>query len=268
MNGYPPPVEQLLKRGNIEWGSPWVDYRALGIGPEHIPDLLRILKDLSLHRAATEGPEVWAPVHAWRALAQLGAVDAAQPFLDTLAALEAGDGDNFMREEAPEFFRQLGAGPLPVLTAFLADKGNPLYARWGAANSLQKLAEDSPTTRAAVVEALVTTLRQATDNDPALNAGLIASLLDLKAAETIDDIRAAYAKNAVEEMVVGSLAEVEYDLGLRDSPPPRDPGRWLKGRFAPPAKPGADHAAAKAKAQLRVAATLSASRSSILDLPL
>ncbi len=77
--GYPPPVGELLTRGDPR-GMParpvtpenpdgWPDYlQEFGLGPVDIPDLIRLTTDDVLNRADTDNVEAWAPVHAWRAL--------------------------------------------------------------------------------------------------------------------------------------------------------------------------------------------------------
>ena len=44
---YEPPLDKLLTLGDyyLEVAVDWVDYSALGIGPQHIPDLLRMIDD-------------------------------------------------------------------------------------------------------------------------------------------------------------------------------------------------------------------------------
>jgi hypothetical protein len=42
---YPPPLDQLLTLGNLWQMSEQPDYLALGFGPEHIPELIRLATD-------------------------------------------------------------------------------------------------------------------------------------------------------------------------------------------------------------------------------
>lgn len=51
MNEYPAAVGQLLTMGAIDPGEDSPEYRDLGIGPEHIPDLIRMLEDVALLKA-------------------------------------------------------------------------------------------------------------------------------------------------------------------------------------------------------------------------
>ena len=57
----------------------WPDYPALGLRMEHVPDLIRMTLDDELHGADSDSREVWAPLHAWRALGQLRAESAIKP---------------------------------------------------------------------------------------------------------------------------------------------------------------------------------------------
>src|SRR5690349_8927623 len=62
-NSYSPPVDQLLTYGETRSQSPdeWPNYLELGIGPEHIPDLLRMVADEKLNEADIDNVQGWAP---------------------------------------------------------------------------------------------------------------------------------------------------------------------------------------------------------------
>ena len=78
---YSPPVDQLLTYGEAHLSSPdkWPNYLELGLGPEHIPDLIRMATDEELNHADPDTLEVWAPTHAWRALGQLRSTARGRP---------------------------------------------------------------------------------------------------------------------------------------------------------------------------------------------
>jgi len=82
--GYPPPVSELLTLGDCSKIGAWPDYLALGLGPQHIPDLIRMALDEELHWADSDSLDVWLPVHAWRALGQLRAEAAVEPLAGLL----------------------------------------------------------------------------------------------------------------------------------------------------------------------------------------
>src|ERR1700736_2333947 len=102
------PVRQLLTVGETSLFSraQWVDYpETYALRSEHIPALIRMSCDLTLHQRNQDGPEIWAPVHAWRALAQLRAVEAVGPLLEFMRIpLE----DDAVSQEFPTVFGMIG----------------------------------------------------------------------------------------------------------------------------------------------------------------
>src|SRR5437868_15487820 len=110
ITSYPPPVDKLLTLGDgREVGgtrNQWSIYLELGLVPEHIPDLIRMATDEELRWAYSDTLEVWAPIHAWRALGQLRAEAAIEPLL---SLLHAGDNvdDDWVIEELPEVYGML-----------------------------------------------------------------------------------------------------------------------------------------------------------------
>jgi len=106
---YPPPVSELLTLGDPRQRLRRIDYHKIGLTEEHIPDLIRMLQDNDLHWADSEGTEVWAPLHAWRALGALRSDLAVAP-----------------------------------LEAFLTGPQEGLWARVTAASSLGKIGQTHP----------------------------------------------------------------------------------------------------------------------------
>jgi len=212
---YPPPLHRLLTLGDAWKMQDWPDYVALGLGPEHIPDLIRLATDPALNDADSDSPEVWGPGHAWRALAQLHAGEAAAPLTGLFRRIDE-DQDDFVGEELPVAFGVLGPAAIGPLVAYLADKANGLWARTGAANGLGQIAVHHPDARADCVAALVNQLGQFSDQDPVLNGSLVADLVDLKAVEAAPVIEQAFAADRVDEMAVGDWEDVQIKFGLKD----------------------------------------------------
>src|SRR5207247_2747483 len=102
INSYAPPVDKLLTYGDAHehGGNPqdWPEYLELGIGREHIPDLIRMATDEELRWADSESLEVWAPIHAWRTLGALHAEAAIEPLLSLLKEIDEND-DDWVQEE-------------------------------------------------------------------------------------------------------------------------------------------------------------------------
>jgi hypothetical protein len=117
---YQDPIARLLDYGEcyMAGGGPadleWLDYVSdLGLTPEHVPDLIRLACDATLHTAEAEDPAVWAPTHAWRALGQLRAVEAVAPLLELL---RGHADDDWVDIELPYVFGLIGPGAIPHVT--------------------------------------------------------------------------------------------------------------------------------------------------------
>ena len=117
---YPPPVDQLLTLGDARNMTRWPDYVAIGLGPEHIPDLIRMATDEDLNTADSESLEVWAPLHAWRALGQLRAESAVEPLLDLLHRVD-DNHDDWVGREIPQVMGMIGPAAIPALAACVSD---------------------------------------------------------------------------------------------------------------------------------------------------
>jgi hypothetical protein len=199
-----------------------MDYRALGLGPEHVPDLIRMALDEELYWSEVENEAVWAPIHAWRALAQLHAEEAAQPLTRLLYRIDEYD-DDWVGEEIPRVFGHIGPAAIPVLADYLADDAHGLWARVAAAQGLQEIGERHPEARSAAINALTETLERFMDHDRTLNAFLISYLVDLDAVEAAPLMERAFEAEQVDLAVMGDWEDVQMELGLldeRETPPP------------------------------------------------
>jgi hypothetical protein len=147
LHSYTDPVAKLLTYSGVDERSPkeqWPDYRERGLTKEHIPDLIRMATDLDLHNLRRESPEVWAPLHAWRALAQLRAVEAVNPLVLLFEQLK---DDDWLPEELPTVLSMIGPGAIPTLERFLADDGIEEIGRISVPACLVRMARDHPDAR-------------------------------------------------------------------------------------------------------------------------
>ncbi len=214
---YGPPVDKLLTLGDAHDSMDhWPDYVALGLGPEHIPDLVRMATDEEPRQADSEGLEVWAPIHAWRALGQLRAEAAIEPLTGLLHQID-DDDDDWVGEELPEVYGMIGPAATQALAAYLADASHPLYARIAAAHSFAEIGKSHPGSRADCVAALTAQLERFAENDHTLNAFLVSFLIDLKAIESAPVMERAFAAGRVELPVAGDWEDVQIGLGLRQT---------------------------------------------------
>jgi len=211
--GYQPPVARLLTMGESERISPeqWPDYHELGIGPEQIPDLIQMATDEALNEASSESPEVWAPVHAWRALGQLRAVEAVEPLLELFDKLQ---DDDWVHEELPEVFGMIGPAALSLLAAYSADLSHLDFSRIGAIRSMEKIGKRWPDARSETIAILEERLKRFEENEPHVNGFLVVALVELGAKEAAPLIKWAFAQGYVDRMVMGDWERVQVELGL------------------------------------------------------
>ncbi len=220
---YPKPISKLLTLGEVQRTPQWRDYLALGFGPEHVPDLIRMALDDGLHHAKSDSSEVWATVHAWRALAQLHAEDAAEPLTRLLSRIDEF-GDDWVGEDLPRVFGILGPAAIPTLRDYLADSAHGLWARVAAAHSLQEIADQHPHIRDDVIAVLAGQLEYFEEQNRTLNACIVSYLAcDLKAVTAAPIIEKAYAAGRVDLTVLGDWEDAQVYLGLIDGRQTRAP---------------------------------------------
>lgn len=224
-------------RESRDWPTGNADYVGrLGLTVKDIPELIEIAVSWADVSMPNDPDVVWAPIHAWHALAQLRAVEAAAPLVDILNDLDAG-GDDWYLEEYPIVFSLIGAAALPTLGAFLHDLGNRDYPRICVAHALAEIAKKDNGVRGEVIRLLVEPLRNAEANDPVLNSFLVSYLTSLKAAEEAEIIERAYAGNLIDEGIVGHWGLIRRELGVEglglapDDPQPNN--NSLRRVFSP-----------------------------------
>lgn len=255
---YPSPVSELLTFGDCRELRGWPDYPALvGLGPEHVPELIRMATDEDLNWADQESLEVWAPVHAWRALGQLRATAAIEPLLELFQEVE--EGNDWAGDELPQVYGMIGRAAIPALERYLSEASRGLWAHVTAAHSLERIAAEDPSARIKCVAVLSRQLEKFPQSDPILNGFLISYLIDLGAVGMAPLMERAFAADSVDLSIAGDWEDVQVELGLKTSretprpyyfalgPPISDePGPDKPGRHVPEAS-NPDKAARKAK---------------------
>lgn len=91
---FSPAVTRLRAAGDPgAWDAPWLDYQAeYGLTRDDIPALIDLALNTTVYPERDPAP--WAPLHAWRALGQLGAPEAAEPLTGLLARVAEPDQDD------------------------------------------------------------------------------------------------------------------------------------------------------------------------------
>jgi hypothetical protein len=212
---YAGPVRRLLIMGKThnDYPAEWPNYAAeFGLGREHIAELVRLACDAALHWGDPDSSEVWAPVHAWRALGQLQAEVSVPPLL---AFLKTAGDDEAAGQELPVVFGMIGPAAIPHIVGFLSDRSNPTSAAITAIDGIKEIAERHAKCRAECVDILARTLDQHPRANRSINGFAISALIDLAAVEAIDAMRQAFRRKSVDISIAGDEEDVEIALGLR-----------------------------------------------------
>jgi hypothetical protein len=228
MTTYTEPVSRLLALGappneeNPNAGNSFRDYGQLGISAEHIPDLIRLATDEYLHNEADpESPDVYAPIHAWRALGQLRAEAAIEPLLSLLHRID-DDDDDWAGEDLPHAFGLIGEAALSPLAEYVLNADSPVYAKIAAQEGIKEVALAYPETRARCVELLTEMMNR--ESFPGIEAEdartllgfVLSSLLKLKAIEALPEIQTAFEKDWIDISITGDFEDALIKLGELD----------------------------------------------------
>ena len=219
---YKPPIDLLFAYGEKDTHiKDWPDYLELGFTAEHIPELIRIATDENLYWADSEDEGMWAPIHAWRVLAQLKAEAAIEPLLQ----LFEWEGD-WVSEEMPLVYAMIGPVSIPALSNYITKKHKRTddpFPRIFAIDSLVKIAEEYPETKQVCTKIFSNQLETYANQHETLNAFLISGLMDLQVMEALPLMEQAFAAHCVDMMVTGDWEDVQIELGLKAE---RETARW------------------------------------------
>ena len=279
---YPAPVDTLLTYGPVEFETvdEWPNHLASGIGPEHIPDLVRMAKDESLRYKyfdedaypdfnEDEHPDYWAPIHAIHTLGALHAISASEPLLPLFDDATKFH-DEWIAEDLPDVYSMFGPEAIPALASYIAESGHNDDALEYAIEALKRIATIHPDVRGEVGAILTKHLEHFAENSNELNAGLIAGLADLKVVEAAPLIERAFAADKVDIAFIGDWDEVQVLLGLQTTQQLDDKRRaeWAKeveerekddvgsdvvSTPSAPSKPHSNKHSAKKKAKAKMA---------------
>ncbi len=223
---YASPVDQLVKAGEIDLAGEPASYADLGIGREHVPELIRMATDEALHTGPVGSHIYWGPVRAWRALGELRAEEAVGPLLDLLCRID-DEQDDWVREEIPEVLAEIGPVALDPLAEYLANTAHGEWARLAAAQGIATIATYHPDQRPACVARLSAQLERFANQSDVFNGYIVSNLMDLAAVEAAPIMQQAFAAGAVDESIAGDWEDVAIELGLKTHREhPRKPN-WL-----------------------------------------
>lgn len=217
---FSPAVERLFTLGrpgadDSRWRSGASRYAAAhGLTADHVGELIALAQTWA-DAFDQEWDEIagYAPIHAWRALGELRAVEAVEPLLATMPTLDL-QGDDWFLEDFPHVFGLIGPPAIDGLKRCLADRANSEYTRSVAAHGLAQIAERFPETRDQVVQAIAGQLAKHEPQAYELNGFFVGYLLDLKARNAAETIERAFSAGVVDEGVHGDWDYVRSKLGV------------------------------------------------------
>ena len=206
-------LSTLFELGEVKHAGEWLNYLEFGFDEQDVSSLLSLVSNKSLHEADVESKEIWVPLHAWRALGQLGSAASVKPLLTLFDWLVE---DDWALQELPIVMGMIGETAVEPLAVFMNGIQHDEFSRVMAADGLKEIAERHPECRECVVEALTAYLRSCDKRAATMNGLVVCCLIDLAATESIETIRELYNSGSVDITCAGDLEEVEIELGLRD----------------------------------------------------
>ncbi|RUT05041.1 hypothetical protein DSM106972_038620 [Dulcicalothrix desertica PCC 7102] len=209
---YKPPVDKLLTYADCSKLKELPNYiEEFGFGKEHIPDLIRLATDKNLYETHFDSLEVWAPVHAWRALGQLRAKEAIEPLITLFHDIE----DDWTNFDLPKSFGLIGEPAIPALTEYINDDSREDYQRFAATSCFFYIAVNYPKLRKICVSILTRKLELYKVNEKEFNAILVEELIKLKAVESASIIKKAFSARKVDTLLMGNWDDAQVGLGLK-----------------------------------------------------
>ena len=112
-------IKLLLELGEAGRGGDWPDYLQYGFVETDVPALLDLVADEAFDQASSDSAGVWAPLHAWRTLGQLGSGKAA---MDELFNQTRGIFTNKpVSKTKNKFTKQIAFNVIPHIDKFMDD---------------------------------------------------------------------------------------------------------------------------------------------------
>lgn len=192
------------------------NYKKFGFVNEDIDELIKLAvddsyEDLDYEKYKKESDRFfYATIYAIRVLGELQAKEAMIPILEKMR-LENGQND-FFYTQLHDFFLNMGVESIEPIKNHLFTKDGDKLTLF---ECLTKIAEKYPDAHGLVEEILITYL-QTTEDDHAHLAFAISSLIDCSGAKHIDLIRETFKTKNVDCMLRGDIEEIEIELGLRE----------------------------------------------------
>jgi len=226
--GYFPPVNIILELGSTGDLPDNFTYQSLGIKSEHIPELIHLLCNESIHEENYEPLYDWIIVHASRALLELKATQSIPAFLGMLRLID-DDNNDLIADEFPDIIGEFGEAALEPTARYLADPSKGDWSRMCSVSIISKIAELHPHLKEPCREILHHQLEKMEVQSYSFNSSLMCSLVDLKSFASLDLIEKGFKEGRFNKDYRGDWESVQIDMGLLEKRiTPYEPGPFFK----------------------------------------
>ena len=163
MNSDNPKIQILLTLDSPPNELKWPDYLTkYGFTDEDVPALLAIFTDQDIEQLSSDRPEVWAPLYAWRILAQLGSEDAIEPIVRSFDTLHE---DDWALGELCRVLGMIGPAAISTLVEFWHQPGKDEFSYVMAMDSLCEIAKQHPASRDQVIDIYIDYMNEPNKQD-------------------------------------------------------------------------------------------------------
>jgi hypothetical protein len=193
-------ISAIFQFGICEINQQWPDYVGqLSLIEEDILELIEIVENSNLAMVSTGcSIEDCAPMHAWRALGQIGALGAVKPLFQALIN-QKNDEAFWYAIELPEVIRLIGLHSINIITSFLNENSD---IEWNyqliVVQSLVNVALANPESREHVISIITHFLEDYKTNYSSHNACLIKELSRLEAKKVSTLVRNIISEDEID----------------------------------------------------------------------
>jgi hypothetical protein len=185
----------------------WRDYRSILPPQEYDESYLLDLVNDTFAAAPADGPLIWVPLHAWRALGQMGSRSVLEPVL----RLAEGDDYPHAYDDFAQLSALIGEPAIDPLIAILRDRSRSELHRTLAAKGLGAIGRGSTgETRRAIVESLMNQMRNQ-PQDGWVNGAAAAALIAMDERSVGPEVLKMYKEGRIQGVV--EEAEVTGHFG-------------------------------------------------------
>lgn len=223
--GYSFPLNSLFELGSPDELPDDFLYQTLDFKSENIPELIQILSDNSLSKEIDDPLLGWVPMHAWRTLGELNAIEAIPALLHLLQRIDCQEGSE-IQSEIPNILAQFGEAALEPTTRFLADSANGIWSRVFSIDVILKIAESHSSLSETCREILHHQFEKMAEQNVIVNTALMSGLIDFKSFNSLPLMEKGFEEGLLDTMLRGDWEDVQIDMGLltkRLTPPKLNP---------------------------------------------